>query len=119
SQRFRWSLESGLTDDVELVDHLMAHDVGARSSNARALKVPPSGFRDFFLQTVRGREASTARGRRHEELAAAAIEAVRDPVGLACYVAARVYCLFASRAPFDVESWPVSKSTKARVPERT
>jgi hypothetical protein len=91
--------------------------VSSRSSRrAIAFKVPARGLLDFHLQTVRSHASVKGQRRSGWELAAGIVEGVRDPIGLALYIRARLWSERRRRSepPPDVERWVPAASTKER-----
>jgi glycosyltransferase involved in cell wall biosynthesis len=115
---YRFPLETGsLADDVELVRHLKQEGIPARNaSRALAYKVPAGTLEDFYYQTHRAYAAMDRDEGRPiiRGLITAAVEGLRDPLGAAAYVRARIWSARRHhKAPAEFgDLWPVSDSTK-------
>src|SRR5204863_8528974 len=91
------------------------HGVSVRNCwKAVVYKVPAANLRDFMLQTHRGYAAVGARRRRRAEVAAAALEAAKDPLGALLYARARLWSAREQRRRPSTwrEEWDVTPSTK-------
>lgn len=103
--------------DLCLARHVSKHGIPARNCwRAVVHKVPPATLYDFFLQTQRWYAASEGRSRALKELGAAVVEAVKDPLGAALYIHARIWAAREQRRrrPRWEEEWDVTHSTKRR-----
>lgn len=104
-----------LGDDITLARHLSAHGLPVRScAKAVVYKIPAGTIRDFMLQTHRF-YASRGKARRGlPEYRAGAIEAVKDPLGAALYLYARIWSARTQRRRPNRwgEEWEPSGSTK-------
>lgn len=116
---FRYSVGAGsLADDVQLCKELSAGSWRVRNaSDAVAFTVPPTSLRDFALSTRRYFAADPANSRDVRQLRAAVEQAVIDPLGLACYAAARLYSATVGQhlnALCNTEYWEPVLTTKRR-----
>lgn len=117
-EHYRYPLERGsIHDDLELAGHIRERSIPVRNSwRAVAYKVPAASFRDFYVQTYRYYAAAqgTPRRARRDVALAAAVQALRDPIGAVLYVYARLWAaLYHRRRPIAFEEqWDTAPSTK-------
>jgi glycosyltransferase involved in cell wall biosynthesis len=102
-------------DDVCLAQYLTERNVSVRNCwRAGVYKIPAGTLKDFFLQTHRGYAASGTAVKGLKEIAAAVVEAAKDPVGAGYYIRARFWSAREQRRQSAEwrEEWEVTQSTK-------